>query len=445
MTWFYLSPEREKVGPIPEAELHNLANAGTVTPETLVWSEGMSDWASYEKAFPATPQPAILTKPPTPDLTAADMGDERVYPFQFTGKGGEYFRIWIVNVALTVLTFGVYLAWAKVRRRQYFFANTLLDQSPFQYTAKAITIFKGYLILGIPYAIGVGLIQISEGLGLTYLIIGLVILAIIGVLTPWFICKALRFKTRHTVYRNIAFGFRGTNSESYGVFMGWSILTAITFGVLAPFQQYLAKRFMLGKMRYGGTPFQAHFKGGHFYVVVLIGAAVFIGGMFVLGILALIAMAVSGGLQQIVETMQGGSTTPNPEDMEDMMSSPAVIGAVIGAYAGYIILILLATVVSQTMITNYTLSNTEVGDNIRVSSKLNIWAMLWIHVSNFAMILFSLGLATPWAEVRVAKYRLSCLSIHTYQDLGTLTTAAAEQESALGDVADDFFDFEIGW
>ena len=36
----------------------------------------------------------------------------------FTGSGGEYFRIWIVNVALTVLTFGIYGAWAKVRTRR---------------------------------------------------------------------------------------------------------------------------------------------------------------------------------------------------------------------------------------------------------------------------------------------------------------------------------------
>ena len=37
------------------------------------------------------------------------------YPFEFTGSGFEYFRIWIVNVLLTIVTFGIYSAWAKVR------------------------------------------------------------------------------------------------------------------------------------------------------------------------------------------------------------------------------------------------------------------------------------------------------------------------------------------
>jgi Bacterial protein of unknown function (DUF898) len=44
----------------------------------------------------------------------------RYEPFRFTGAGGEYFRIWIVNVMLSVVTFGIYSAWAKARRLQYF-------------------------------------------------------------------------------------------------------------------------------------------------------------------------------------------------------------------------------------------------------------------------------------------------------------------------------------
>ena len=66
----------------------------------------------------------------------------------FTGSGGEYFRIWIVNVALTVLTLGIYAAWAKVRTRRYFYANTVLDGQPFDYLARPGAIFRGYMIVG---------------------------------------------------------------------------------------------------------------------------------------------------------------------------------------------------------------------------------------------------------------------------------------------------------
>ena len=34
----------------------------------------------------------------------------------FDGPAAEYFRIWIVNLLLTLLSLGVYSAWAKVRK-----------------------------------------------------------------------------------------------------------------------------------------------------------------------------------------------------------------------------------------------------------------------------------------------------------------------------------------
>ena len=41
----------------------------------------------------------------------------------FTGSGSEYFRIWIVNLLLLLVTFGIYYPWAKVRRLRYFQKN----------------------------------------------------------------------------------------------------------------------------------------------------------------------------------------------------------------------------------------------------------------------------------------------------------------------------------
>ena len=57
------------------------------------------------------------------------------YPFVFRGTGGEYFGIWIVNLALTVITLGIYSAWAKVRTRRYFYGNTYVAGHAFDYHA----------------------------------------------------------------------------------------------------------------------------------------------------------------------------------------------------------------------------------------------------------------------------------------------------------------------
>ena len=42
----------------------------------------------------------------------SDTRRPEVLNLEFTGTAGEYFRIWIVNIALTVVTLGIYGAWA---------------------------------------------------------------------------------------------------------------------------------------------------------------------------------------------------------------------------------------------------------------------------------------------------------------------------------------------
>lgn len=50
------------------------------------------------------------------------------YTPQFRGTAKEYFKIWIVNVLLSIVTFGIYSAWAAVRTRRYFYGNTVLSE-----------------------------------------------------------------------------------------------------------------------------------------------------------------------------------------------------------------------------------------------------------------------------------------------------------------------------
>ena len=52
MNWYY-DQGGQRQGPVPEAELDRLLASGTITQNTLVWCEGMADWAPLSKARPA--------------------------------------------------------------------------------------------------------------------------------------------------------------------------------------------------------------------------------------------------------------------------------------------------------------------------------------------------------------------------------------------------------
>ncbi len=75
MNWYYVE-NGERVGPVSESTLDILAKAGTVTAETLVWQEGMKEWAPFGKArasAPAPPSPAgpSPSDPPKPDAAGS--------------------------------------------------------------------------------------------------------------------------------------------------------------------------------------------------------------------------------------------------------------------------------------------------------------------------------------------------------------------------------------
>ncbi len=70
MNWYY-TLAGQTYGPLTEAELDALVQAGTLPPTTLVWQTGMAGWIPYSEARPAAPAPADLTPAPAPAPTPA--------------------------------------------------------------------------------------------------------------------------------------------------------------------------------------------------------------------------------------------------------------------------------------------------------------------------------------------------------------------------------------
>lgn len=111
------------------------------------------------------------------------------YPFQFTGQTGEYFRIWIVNILLTIVTLGIYSAWAKVRNQRYFYGNTILDGSSFEYTAEPLRILRGRIIAVVVLIAYQGATFISP-------MVNIVAFVALMVALPAVIVFAMRFRMR---------------------------------------------------------------------------------------------------------------------------------------------------------------------------------------------------------------------------------------------------------
>jgi uncharacterized membrane protein YjgN (DUF898 family) len=179
-------------------------------------------------------------------------------PFEFRGDGAEYFRIWIVNLLLTIVTLGIYSAWAKVRRMRYFYGNTILDGHGFEYHAKPIQILKGRIIIVVAYFVFLLIIKAVPLLALLALP-----LAIVGV--PWIIVKARTFQMRVTSYRNLRFNFHGDYGGAMSAFIGWYFVTAISLGIVFPMWLHKRVSYVLGNSAYGKTQFRFVTPSGRFW------------------------------------------------------------------------------------------------------------------------------------------------------------------------------------
>ena len=340
-------------------------------------------------------------------------------PFDFTGKVGEYFKIWIVNVFLTILTLGVYSAWAKVRKKRYFYGNTLLQNAPFDYHAAPIKILKGRFIV---FGYFVIYTLVTSYVPETSVLFGLLIL----LLFPWVAVKALSFKTRNSSYRNIRFDFRATYGNAAAVFIGVAILAGVTFGVAYPYFAFRRSQFVVDYSGYGRTPFVFSGQAKSFFLIYLVAAVfAFIGGV-------LFAVIVPQFMfSQIAAQPPDGPTM-------DMAVKAMLIPLAIG-----LLVYLPVFVYVKTAITNLVWSNTSLGDH-RFESTLRTSRMIWLYLSNAVAIVISLGLLIPWASIRMARYKLDNLKLLAAGELDGFIAAEEEKVGAVGEEISDFFDFDVG-
>ena len=346
-------------------------------------------------------------------------------PFEFRGSGGEYFRIWIVNLLLTIVTLGIYSAWAKVRRLRYFYGNTVVDGHTFDYHGQPLAILKGRLIVVAGYVIFVVASQVWPIPALIFA----VVLGIFGV--PWIIMRSRKFQMRMTSYRNLRFNFHGTYGGAMAAFIGWYLLAGITLGILFPVWVRKRVQYSLDNAAYGSQRFSFLTTNGTYYKFVLLsgiaGLVVYFGVIF--------AFFSLEGMKDVIYP-----GAPQPTGADIMMAAGMTGWLLI---AGGIVAMLAITGYYQASFANAAFGGIQAGGQY-VRSGLRAWPLIWIYVSNLFMVVITLGLFYPWAKVRQMRYQLENTAIDSDGKLAEFTASAGEGIDAVGEEIGDFFDVDFG-
>lgn len=159
------------------------------------------DLSQFEREPPGPPS--------VPPSEARPGRDIQAWPLAFTGDGGVYFGVWIVNVLLTVVTLGLFTPWARRRTIRYFYGHTLVADSPLEFTAGIRGMVFGFLLLAAFY------IALNVASKTGQHVVYFAIVSGGAVLAPFLWGSAMRFRLGHTRWRGLRLRFTAGWGEVY--------------------------------------------------------------------------------------------------------------------------------------------------------------------------------------------------------------------------------------
>ncbi len=334
----------------------------------------------------------------------------------FSGTASEYFGIWIVNILLTIVTVGIYSAWAKVRRKRYFHGNTVLLGRTFEYHARGGQILKGRLIVfGVLIVLGVLNRLHPAFVAVTW--------AVYMLGLPWLVRRSLRFNARVTSYRNVRFDFVGTTGGAFVATTLGAIVAFLSLGTLAPLTSRWLWRYILNNLRYGDRAFSADPRLGALYRVWLLPFL-----LFVLG-----AIVVGSGIAMMIAMAHGHAPTSGQRLVVQFFPFLFVL------FFG------LVALVYRVGVRNVVLSAAVLDGRHQLLSDVPRLGYAWVAFSNILVTMFTLGLMRPWAAVRMARYTNEHTGIRVNGDPGEVTSSIEASGSAISAEYVDMEGFDFGF
>jgi uncharacterized membrane protein YjgN (DUF898 family) len=373
-------------------------------------------------------------------ITPVEARDHRLV-VQFTGSGSEYFRIWIVNLLLVLVTLGIYYPWAKVRRLRYFYGNTVVDGAPLDFHGDPKKMLRGYALTG-------ALVGLYSVAGQFSALAGLVALLIVAALWPALFKSSMQFRLANTSWRGLRFRFAGSLRGAYRAMVPLFVPAAVLVGLLvleadpdspsiryvigsgavlaatlvaAPWLWWNLKSYQHN--HYGLAQLQTELRStvGAFYLVFARTFGVLLLAALLLGLLAGASGAAAG-----------------------RRSATMMVTTILAVLAFIVVLQVVVRPYFMSRMQNLLWSRTG-NSQMRFRSELRLGPLALLTLKNWLLTLLTVGLYGPFAAVALARMRLQAVSITTrINPDALLDQIRAHEGEAAGDAGGDLLGLDIG-
>jgi uncharacterized membrane protein YjgN (DUF898 family) len=424
-------------------------------------SEGQQAALSGDPAEPAAARPIVASlaasvEAPIAASVAASVEppiDQPVappppaaLPFAFTGIASDYFRIWIVNLLLNLITLGLWSPWSKVRKRRYFYGHTWVAGANFEYHGDPWAILRGRLLAASAFAV-YWFVDHLQPIAGPWLLLALLMAA------PWIVARSLAFNAANSSHRGIRFAFDGnvtviakaiwplflwpfalwlTQRDPFDVIDAmwpYALAAGLVYLVLIagyPYAMARVRRLTVAHSSWGRCRFTSGLSTGKVYAIYGIAA--------LLGLIGLALMAAVGIAAFFIAKL---FPFPDPGPEASAIASGA------GAFVLYVVLVVTLMSYTRSRIGNLVFNTARLGEIARFKSTVSARRLARLYGGNLFAILFSAGLLIPWAVIRVARYRIESLAVIPDFPIDVVAAAVAGRPAAVGEELGEVFGFDL--
>jgi uncharacterized membrane protein YjgN (DUF898 family) len=337
----------------------------------------------------AAPATAAATngssRPEVAPRPTVGAGPGPVRRLTFHGAAGTLFGIYVVNVLLTIATFGFYRFWGKVRVRSFMLSQTSFEGDRFAYHGTGNELLLGFLkvvlLVGAPITALSVAAELAQNEKVELATQGC-ISVLVFLFLPVAMVGARRYRLSRTSWRGIRFSFRGRAWDFVKIFVIGAILSVLTLTFYYPYFLVRQQRFMISHSHFGRRGF------------------VFAGrGRDLLG-----AYALALGLL------------------------PLTLG--------------LSWFWFQAKQTRYFWEHTAF-ETTRFRATVTGRQLMNLTIGNFLVLLITLGLAWPWVVVRNTRFAFSYLTVEGPLDLEGIVQEP-QAATATGDALSSLLGADVG-
>lgn len=385
------------------------------------------------------------------------------FPLEFSGSGLEYFRVWIVNVLLTVVTFGLYTPFARRRTAQYFYGNTLIAGSPLEFTAQQKKMVIGFVLVVVLYIAFRLAADTGQDAAVALFLLGGAALA------PYFWASAMRFRLGATRWRGVRPQFAAGWGDIYKA--SWPMFAiALTWGVVFIVMNALAggpgvpdleaeaqdllpnipplawllpvaalvvtflciirlefnyKSLLVSKALIGAQPGRWKPVYADFVRIWLATLGVFIGAALVFAIV--IALIAGGAMATALNFRQMGAAG----------AILAIIAGVLAFIFGLVLVSAPARAYREARMFQLVWNNVGVGGIARFKCKLRTRRFVLLRIKNMLLTLLTLGFYRPFARVSEYRMKTESVTLHVKGGLDQLVGQLVRQQDGVGDALAD--------